>query len=97
MIIFLFGGKNCDNCHIAYQSLKFGGWTDSKKDLFVFVDIGLEQNDSICDKFSVDEIPHIVILDKGIQVLHAIGIAALPELLRDLKKHEDSERLSISD
>ena len=68
MEIRIFYTKDCKRCHIYLNALAEGCVT------YVALDAEADENEEICDKYDVDELPHTQILDGEKVIAEFVGI-----------------------
>lgn len=80
LIYRIFGLETCAECIKLKKSMDFYGFE------YEFVDIDLEENDELCDKFNVSTVPHTqVVAEASGEVVHQhIGFISPIALFKDL-------------
>lgn len=73
----LFGSKDCKTCEKQKKSLRFNGFD------FSFIDIDEDKNDQICDKYNVEDVPHLqaYLQETGEILLEYVGYVTPPMFL----------------
>lgn len=82
----IFGAEDCEKCKALMKAFEFHSIS------YVFVDANAKENEAICDKFNIDELPHIqaVYEDNDKPFLSHIGYIS-PLLFIDKVKKYSSE------
>ena len=69
MKIYFFGSDGCQKCQTMRSIL------DGEKIKYVYIDALDEDNDNVCNRYGVDELPHTIILDDNNKMIFdVVGI-----------------------
>jgi hypothetical protein len=84
----IFGSTSCKTCKKMQKAMDFYGF------YYEFVDVDDDKNEALCDKFHVDDIPHIQALSEDTGEVHVqyvgyISPIAFFNLLADKSNYDD--------
>jgi arsenate reductase-like glutaredoxin family protein len=87
-VIRVFGAKNCSKCESLISCLRVINIP------YEFIDANADDTQELCDKYDVDALPHVQLLDDNQVIWQKAKDVNLPEILSQIKAQENETKRS---
>ena len=76
MKVRLFGTDSCDKCAAMMNGFH------KRRVVYIYINIDLDSTQELCDRYQIDEVPHVQILnDAGLVMYEHVGFIEVSQLL----------------